>query len=195
MFELSDLNLKKVTEEESKIRRSEYGFVPSYGAADEYDSLYARPKFEDGEILTYFKSRRMSKSWVQWWIILQALTLFYQLRLYSEVAANSSLYDAVVSAQCNQVDAGSCKSRLWKTYYQTDKPIHPMTDIESGFPMTFMSTSKTPLSIQVNVFTNPPDLHVPFELFLKRHALGDLPERTFYEYRTTGISSPPWSNE
>jgi len=189
MFELSELNLKKVTREESKIRRSEYGFVSSYGSADEQDSLYAQSKFEDGEILTYFKSRRMSKSWVQWWIILQALTLFYQLMFYSEVATNSSLYDAVVTAQCNQVDAGSCKSRLWKTYYQGDRPIQPTTDFEAGFPVTFMSTSKTPLSVQVNVFTNPPDLHVPFELFLKRHAIGDLPERTFYEYRTTGLSS------
>ena len=189
MFELSDLSLKNPVKEESKVHRSEYGFVSSYGAADEYDSLYARPKFEDGEFLTYFKSRRLSKSWIQWWIIIQAMTLFYQLILYSEVAGNSALYDAVVGAQCNLEDAGSCKSRLWKTYYSAERPISPSTDFEAGFPLSFVSTSKTPLSVQVNVFTNPPTLHVPFELFLKRHAFGDLPERTFYEYRTTGISS------
>lgn len=189
MFELTDLNVKKITQEESKLRRSEYGFVPSYGTADEYGSLYARPKFEEGEILTYFKSRRVSKSWVQWWIILQALTLFYQLMLYSEVADNGVLYDSVVDAHCNKVDAGSCKSRLWNTYFQADRPFDSSTNFETGFPVTFKSTTKTPLSVQVNVFTDPPSLHIPFELFLKRHSLGGLPERTFYEYRTTGLSS------
>jgi hypothetical protein len=189
MFELSDFKAKKSKPDSYGPKKADYGPVPSYGSADEYDYLNDRPKYEDGEILTYFKSKRISKSWTQWWIILQAFTLFYQMIFYSEVAGNASLYDSVVHQQCNQLSAGSCKSRLWENHYQMDIPITSGTDLLGGFPLHFATTSKTPISIQIDVLPIPADVHAPYELFLKRHAVGDLPERTFYEYKTTGLSS------
>jgi hypothetical protein len=190
MFELKDFNSREpTTDEVSERRHVAYASVPTYGSSSGVDGPYVASKFEDGDILTYFRSKRISRTWIKWWMVLQVLLLVYQLILYREVSFHSSLYDSVVKAHCNENEPGSCKSRLWQKYAQFDHMFDGKTDIRLPIPIYFPTSARTPLSVQIAVLPKPSTLHIPFEVLLKRHAKGDLPERSIYERGTTGFSS------
>ena len=190
MFELADLTRKASIVQRHDSEKGIDGPILHYGAADEADYDYNRPKFEDGEVLAYFRPRRISRTWLQYWMILQSLMLFFQLILYAEVSGHASLYESVVHAHCNESSAGSCKSRLWQSWYHFEHRFGSnKREVEAPIHFEFSSTSRSPLSVQVGVIPDPPNLHIPYELVLKRHSSNQLPERTYYEYRTTGLSA------
>ena len=192
MFELVDIkhaeSRKSVIHETVPVSHQP---ISSYGAADESYYLYQRSKFEDGEILTYFKSRRMTRAWVHYWVILQGVLLLLQFFMYWEVSAHSSLYDQVVHKACNADKAGSCHSRLWQVRsdenHVMDKGIH---QLEAPIPVHFSTSMWEPMAIQIDVLSDPPDLRIPYRVSLKKHRAGDnTPEKTYYEHATTGVSS------
>ena len=187
MYELSDVSAKGSIRRQTPTVHHIDEPVRGYGAADDLEYLYDRPKFEDGEVLSYFKSRRVSRGLIFYWVVLQSFMLFFQLVMYSEVSVHSSLYDTVVHAHCNDTLIGSCKSPLWQTWYQNE---HKVVDLEAPVHFDFVSTGTRPMSIQVTVVPNPPNLHFPFELTLHRHKSGEtLLEKTFHEFRTTGLNT------
>ena len=193
MFELTDF--QKVSPEHRpivKTRPIESIPVQSYGAADEDDFPYPRSKFEEGEILSYFRTKRISRTWIQYWMGLQAALLFLQLLLFTEVSMNSSMYAATVHEACNGKEAvqGSCKSRLWQRRvdeeYKFDGSSFRRFDdvIEKKFTTAVWASD----SIQLSVIADPPSLHVPYEMVLRRGAVdGAYPSKTYYEYRSTGV--------
>ncbi len=187
MFELKDYKRQAEEPEESPERqRVVYGPIVTYGSAED---AYPNPKFEDGDIFVYFKSKRISRTWVRWWMGLQVALLIQQLFFYQEVSYHSALYDSVVESHCNVTKVGSCKSRLWQEYMQVDHLFNGVEDIRRPIPIVFATTSQTPLSVQISVIPTPTSLHIPFEMLIKRKAKGDLTERTFYERGMTGFSS------
>lgn len=185
MFELSDVSAKKSIMHRTPDTSYDGGPIYGYGSADDAEYFYTRPGFEDGEVLSYFKSRRISRQWVKYWVILQTAMLFFQFLLYTEVSGHSTMYDAVVKLHCGDSKVGACKSPLWQTWYHSDHSVSGST-LDVPIHFEFASTARRPLAVQVSVLTDPPGLMVPYELVLRRHKSGDLPERSFFEYRTTG---------
>ena len=192
MFELADFSaVKPIHHDIAEQEPVQTQAVHSYGAADELDYKYIRPKFEDGEVLTYFKSKRISRTWLQSWMILQGVLLFFQFLLYVEVAGHSSFYDSVVHAACNGDKAGSCKSRLWQVRHDHEYPMDAQgNSVETPINFNFKGNMWFPMSVQVSVIADPPEIHIPYELVLKeKHTGATNTERTFTEFRTTGINS------
>lgn len=189
MFELTDFN--KVTPDHKPIRTSEpieHKVSPGYGAADEAEYYYQKSKFEDGDLMSYFKSKRISRKWVFYWMVLQAVLLVFQLSFYGEVSIHSSTYGSTVKTACSHNDIHTCKSRLWQVRHSQAYPIdeHKFSD-----PIGFKFTAATwaPHELQVAVVTEPNDIRIPFELILKRHAGENTTEQVHYDYRTTGVNS------
>lgn len=190
MFELTDFT--KVDPDHKPIRTppaldAKPGW--SYGAADEVAYNYGGSKFEEGEILTYFKSRRLSHRWISWWLGLQITLLFFQMVLYSEVASHSSLYDRVVHKACNEEKVGSCSSRLWRVRHDQVYPIDHITHLlEQSINFHFSAGTWSAAELQLNVIPDPPELHFPYEMILKRVGNQNVSDQTYYEYRTAGVS-------
>ena len=192
MFELANLkHVEPRREEVSEKNPVEYQPVALYGAADEAEYLYQRPKFEDGEVFSYFKSRRISRTWISYWVILQGVLLFFQLFLYAEVSSHSRMYDATIHRECNAEKVGSCKSRIWQTRQDVTHYIHKdVHNLETPVLIDFKTLMWAPTAVQVSVIADPPELHLPYQLHLVRHPVGNhTTERVFHEYRTTGINS------
>jgi hypothetical protein len=165
--------------------------ISSYGAADEADYQYNRSKFEDGEILSYFKSRRISRTWVHYWVVLQGIMLFLQFFLFTEVSYHSSLYDEVVHKACNAEKVGSCHSRLWQVRsdenHVMDKGVH---QLEAPINFRFKTTMWEPMALQISVLSDPTDLRIPYRVSLKRHKTGEgSSDRQYFEHATTGVNS------
>jgi hypothetical protein len=194
MFELTDFN--KVTPDHKPIKKTEEMEgkpILGYGAADEADFSYQKSKFEDGDVTSYFKSRRISRKWVYYWMILQGLLLVSQLILYGEVSGHTSMYKATVNSACNHNDEGTCKSRLWQVRHSQVHPVDA-TKFSDAVSFSFSASTWAPHELQVTVTTQPEELRVPFELMLKRHAGQNLTEQTHFDYRTTGVN-PIFLNE
>jgi hypothetical protein len=188
MFELSDFG--KAAPDHKPIRATESvdnAPVFGYGAADEGQNVYERSKFEDGEILSYFKSRRISRKWVQYWMILQVSLLVLQMYLFGEVASHSSVYNRTVKAACNENVAATCRSRLWQRRHTTSFGADQIS-WDNPLEFKFTAAAWSSYELQIDVLTEPPELHIPFELKVKRIGSSNAPEQAFYEYRTTGIS-------
>ena len=188
MFELSDFGKAAPDHKPIKVTETAETLpIFGYGAADEGMNLYDRSKFEDGEILSYFRSRRISRKWVQYWMILQVSLLVLQIYLFHEVSTHSVVYSTTVKAACNENIAGTCKSRLWQIRQMTTKTKDQLT-WEAPMHFHFTASAWSTYELQLDVLADPPEIRVPFELILKRLKTKDSPERTFYEYRTTGVT-------
>lgn len=169
--------------------------VQSYGAVDEVEYGYSRSKFEDGEVLSYFTTRRVSKNWVQYWMFLQVGLLLLQVMLFAEVSVHSSTYYSAVHESCNGNEEvqGSCKSRLWQRRvdeeYRFDGGSKSRIRFDDAISHKFTTSEWMADSVQVSVIADPATLHVPYEIVLTRKAVEDfsIPEKSFYEYRTTGV--------
>jgi hypothetical protein len=189
MFELSDFGKVKPDHKPIvSITNNDSQPIVGYGAADEAEYSYDKSKFEDGEILSYFKSRRISRKWVQYWMILQGVLLFLQMYLFKEVTLHASTYNSVVHASCKEGEAGTCKSRLWQVRHTRSYPIDKIA-FDAPIHFTFTAAAWAPYDLQVSVLTDPNEMRIPYELSLKRLAAGTEPEQTFHEYRTTGVSA------
>jgi hypothetical protein len=189
MFELSDFAKAQPTHK--PIPRSSLvddKHIQGYGAADEAEYAFDKSKFEDGEIFSYFKSRRISRKWIQFWMFLQVALLILQVFLFREVSSHASTYNTVVHAACKETEAGTCKSRLWQVRYVNTYHIDPMT-LDHAINFKFTAMAWAPYELQLSVISVPNEMRIPYELVLKRHASGNAPEETFYEYRTTGVSA------
>jgi len=104
-------------------------------------------KAEDTDILdSGFTLRSLGAKAIRWWLVFQAVGLFYQLLLWREVSGYLAIYEEAVEIQCsaNRRQHGVCIGPMWNLSTWQDFVLSDTSSWENSKSFDFFTHSSPP---------------------------------------------------
>ena len=117
-----------------------------------------------------FVPEKLKKPQVYSWLILQAVCLFLQFSLWSEMTSHIFDFEDAISANCNPVNDGLCVGNGFRVAY-TNTFSAVSGDFEQRFPFDFNTTSSPPTFL-VNIQPQPEEIRSRFSVEVKQEGSG-----------------------